>query len=146
MGWGPRPAPQGGARGRTLILADTSAWIEFLRGTGSEANLRLRHLLGGDELATTDVVVMEVLAGAGDAAHRDRLRALLARCRFVPIEAPRDYEDAAEVYRMCRQAGETIRALTDCLIACVAIRARVALLHADRDFEAIARRAPLEIA
>lgn len=129
-----------------MILADTSAWVEFLRGTGSEANLRLRGLLGGDDLATTDVVLMEILAGARDLAHRDRLRGLLARCRFVPTEGTRDYEDAAELYRACRRAGDTVRSLMDCLVATVAIRARVALLHADRDFEAIARHGALELA
>jgi predicted nucleic acid-binding protein len=129
-----------------VILADTSAWVEFLRATGSDANLRLRALIEGDQLATTDVVLMEVLAGARDDGHRDRLRALLARCEFVPVTGPRDYEDAADVYRACRQAGHTVRALTDCLIASVAMRAGVSVLHADRDFDAIARHAPLEIA
>ena len=97
-----------------MILADTSAWIEFLRGTGSRANLRVRGLL--------------------------------ARCEFVPAEGPRDYEEAAELYRACRRVGDTVRALTDCLIASVAIRTRIGLLHADRDFDAIARHAPLELA
>jgi predicted nucleic acid-binding protein len=126
-----------------VILADTSAWVEYLRATGSEVNLRLRGLIEGDQLATTDVVLMEVLAGARDDAHRDALRALLARCEFVPTVGPRDYEDAADVYRACRQAGA---ALTDCLIATVAMRAGVSVLHADRDFDAIARHSPLEIA
>jgi predicted nucleic acid-binding protein len=129
-----------------VILADTSAWVEFLRATGSDANLRLRALIEGDQIATTDVVLMEVLAGARDDGHRYRLRALLARCEFVPIAGPRDYEDAADVYRACRQAGHTVRALTDCLIACVAMRAGLSVLHTDRDFDAIARHAPLEIA
>ena len=129
-----------------MILADTSAWVEFLRATGSEANLRLRGLIEGDQLATTDVVLMEVLAGARDDGHRDRLRALLARCQFVPIAGPRDYEDAADIYRACRQAGHTVRALTDCLIASAAMRAGLSVLHADRDFDAIARHVPLEIA
>jgi predicted nucleic acid-binding protein len=129
-----------------VILADTSAWVEFLRATGSDANLRLRALIEGDQLATTDVVLMEVLAGARDDGHRDRLRALLARCEFVPVIGPRDYEDAADVYRACRQAGHTVRALADCLIASVAMRAGVSVLHADRDFDAIARRVPLVIA
>ena len=129
-----------------MILADTSAWLEFLRATGSEANLRIRALIEGDQLATTDVVLMEVLAGARDDGHRDRLRALLARCQFVPIAGPRDYEDAADIYRACRAAGHTVRALTDCLIASVAVRAGLAVLHADRDFDAIARHVPLEIA
>jgi predicted nucleic acid-binding protein len=129
-----------------VILADTSAWVEFLRATGSEANLRLRALLEGDQLATTDVVLMELLAGARDDGHRDRLRALLGRCEFVPVTGPRDYEDAADVYRACRQAGHSVRALTDCLIASVAMRAGLAVLHTDRDFDAIACHAPLEIA
>ena len=34
-----------------MILADTSAWVEFLRGTGSDVNARLRDLLDRDELA-----------------------------------------------------------------------------------------------
>ena len=129
-----------------MILADTSAWVEFLRATGSDANLRLRALIEGDQLVTTDVVLMEVLAGARDDAHRDRLRALLARCEFVPITGPRDYEDAADIYRACRQAGHTVRALTVCLIASVAMRAGLSVLHTDRDFDVIARLAPLEIA
>jgi predicted nucleic acid-binding protein len=108
--------------------------------------VRLRGLIERDQLATTDVVLMEVLAGARDDAHRDRLRALLARCEFVPTAGPRDYEDAAHVYRACRQAGDTVRALTDCLIASVAMRAGLAVLQADRDFDSIARHAPLEIA
>ncbi|HYN52433.1 MAG TPA: PIN domain nuclease [Thermoleophilaceae bacterium] len=127
-------------------MADTSAWVEFLRGTGSDTHVRLRGLLEHDELATTDVVLMEVLAGARDDTHRDRLRGLLARCEFLPTDGPRDYEDAAELYHACRRAGDTVRSLTDCLIASVAIRARLALLHADRDLHVIARHAPLQIA
>jgi predicted nucleic acid-binding protein len=42
--------------------------------------------------------------------------------------------------------GETVRALTDCLIAAVAIRTGVSLLHSDSDFEALARQTPLQLA
>lgn len=88
-----------------MVLADTSAWVEYLRGTGSEANVRLRELIEGDELATTDVVLMELLAGARDNAHRDELRGLLARCEFVATDGPRDFEDAAELYRPAVEAA-----------------------------------------
>jgi predicted nucleic acid-binding protein len=129
-----------------LILADTSAWIEFLRGTGSEVNLRVSDLLKARRLATTDVVVMEVLAGARDTGHRNRLRRLLLRCEFVATQGPRDYENAAEISRACRKGGDRIRWLTDCLIASVAIRTELPVLHADADFEAIARYTPLALA
>ena len=130
-----------------MILADTSAWIEYLRATGSAVHLRLLQLLRtGAPLAVTDVVLMEVLAGAADDAHQDRLRRLIARCEYLPVEGPSDYLQAAQLYRSCRGQGVTIRRLPDCLIAVVAMRCGVAVLHADRDFDAIARCAPLEIA
>jgi predicted nucleic acid-binding protein len=128
------------------ILVDTSAWIEFLRGTGSETHQRVRRLIEEEAtLATTDVVLMELLAGARDDGHRDGLKRLLRRCEFLPIAGPVDYEDAAEVYRTCRKAGVTVRRLTDCLIAAVAIRHGAPILHRDADFDAIARRLPLEV-
>jgi len=129
-----------------VILVDTSAWIEFLRGTGSRVHRRLRGLLdAGDRLASTEVVVMEVLAGARDDAHLQGLRRLLFGCEFLPLTGLADYEDAASLYRQCRRTGKTLRSLTDCLIAVVAIRAGAELLHADRDFETIARYSALRI-
>jgi predicted nucleic acid-binding protein len=127
-----------------VTLVDTSAWVEYLRATGSTTHRAVRRLLDRDEPAyTTDVVVMEVLAGARDDDHRDRLRRLLARCEHVPVEGLDDFEAAAELYRTCRRGGETARALTDCLIAVVALRASLLVLHADRDFEVLERHTGL---
>jgi predicted nucleic acid-binding protein len=127
-----------------VILVNTSAWVEFLRGTGSAAGDAVADLLEArSELATTDVVIMEVLAGARDARDRERLRRLLARCEFVATDSPGDYEAAADLYRLCRAGGETVRSLTDCLIAAVAIRAGLRVLDIDSDFGAIARHAAL---
>lgn len=131
-----------------MILVDTSAWIEFLRATGSPTHLRLRDLLQRDEaLATTEAVIMEVLAGARDPAHLDRLRrVVLGRCQVLSGHGLADYEEAATIYRHCRGQGTTVRRLTDCLIAAVAIRAGVPLLHADQDFDRIARHCRLQTA
>jgi predicted nucleic acid-binding protein len=130
-----------------VILVDSSAWVEFLRATGSQSHLRLRSALQeGAELASTDVIVMEILAGARDEADRDRLRRLLYGLTFLPVEGPADYETAAELYRLCRRGGETPRKLTDCLIAVVATRNDAELLCDDADFVAIARHSPLKLA
>jgi predicted nucleic acid-binding protein len=130
-----------------VILVDTSAWIEYLRGTGSRTDRRLTDLVeGATELATTDAVLMEVLAGARDAQHRGELRRLLARCSYLATDGPGDWEVAADLYRICREAGSTVRALTDCLIAAVALRAAVPVFHADADFDALARHAGLATA
>ncbi len=130
-----------------MILVDSSAWVEFLRATGSPSHLRLRSALQeGAGLAWTDAIAMEILAGARDDSDRDRLRRLLYGLEFLALEGPADYESAAEIYRLCRGGGETPRKLTDCLIAAVAIRNDVELLCEDVDFLAIARHAPLRLA
>jgi predicted nucleic acid-binding protein len=129
-----------------VILVDSSAWIEFLRATGSAVNLSLRSALQqGVALASTDVIVMEILAGARDDTDRDRLRRLLYGVEFLAVEGPTDYEQAAELYRACRAGGETPRKLSDCLIAAVAIRNDAALLCQDSDFLTIARHSPLRL-
>jgi predicted nucleic acid-binding protein len=130
-----------------VILVDSSAWIEFLRATGSPVHLRVRSALEqGLALASTDVVVMEILAGARDDADRERLRRLLFGLEFLAVEGPADYEQAAELYRVCRAGGETPRKPSDCLIAAVAMRNDAALLCEDADFLAIARHSPLQLA
>jgi predicted nucleic acid-binding protein len=130
-----------------VILVDSSAWIELLRATGSPADRRLTSAIEtADPLATTGVVLLEVLAGARDEAHADDLRRLLGRCRFERLEEPSDYEAAAALYRACRRAGATVRRLPDCLIAAVAIRLAVPLLHQDADFDAIAAHTSLAMA
>jgi predicted nucleic acid-binding protein len=129
-----------------VILADTSAWVEYLRATGSPAHLRLRGLVAADgALVTTEVVAMELLAGAADDEELVRLRRLLGRFRLLPVEGLADYEAAADLYRRCRAGGESVRKLTDCLIAAVALRHGSAVLHRDHDFEVIARHAPLRV-
>lgn len=129
-----------------MTLVDTSAWVEYLRASGTAVHHQVRELLESDTpVHTTEVVVMELLAGGRDEAHTRQLRRLLLRCEFVSIEGLGDYEEAAALYRRCRRAGETIRSLTDCLIAAVAIRAALPLLHADRDFDALARRTELQL-
>ena len=126
-----------------MILVDTSAWIEFLRDTGSPVCQRVDDLLA-TEIATCDVVRMEVLAGAHDEQHLQQLRRLLARASTLPTE-PVDYDAAAALYRTCRQRGHTVRRLIDCLIAAVAIRGNVPVLHRDADFDILAQHSPLQV-
>ena len=53
-----------------MILADTSAWVEYDRATGSPADNRLTELITDARLLrVTEPVVMEVLSGARDDAR-----------------------------------------------------------------------------
>ena len=124
-----------------MILIDTSGWVEFLRATGSPADLALQQAMSGD-LATCDAIRMELLAGARDDEHLVALRRLLARATQLPTKT-QHYEEAALLYRRARAAGLTVRSLTDCLIAAIAVDYGTTLLHHDRDFTALAQVSPL---
>ena len=126
-----------------MILVDTSAWVEFLRDTGSPVCDEVDRLLA-HEVAVCDPVRMEVLAGARHESHLRSLRGLLARATTLPTESS-DYETAAVLYRRCRQRGETVRKLVDCLIGAVAVRHDVAILHADADLDVLARHTELAV-
>ncbi|MDP9387230.1 MAG: PIN domain nuclease [Actinomycetota bacterium] len=126
-----------------MILVDTSAWVEFLRDTDSTVCNRVDALLDHD-VATCDPVRMELLAGARDERHLENLRRLLAGASLVPT-GPADYEVAATIYRTCRRRGESVRKLVDCLIAAVAIREGLAILHADNDYDVLARHTALRV-
>jgi len=124
-----------------VILIDSSAWIEFLRDTGSPASLRVDELLG-TEIAVCEPVWMEILTGARDDRHLSDLRRLLASATHLATHSV-DFEEAAALYRICRRQGETPRKMIDCLIAAIAIRSNVPLLHADTDFDVLARHTAL---
>ena len=129
------------------MLADTSAWVEFLRSRTSPASERMRAALArpGD-LLVTDAVLMEVLAGARSEREWRDLRRLLARGEFVAAKTPTDWIQAAALHRRVRLTGRTISSRLDCLIAAVAIRVGAPVLAADADFAIIAEHAPLELA
>lgn len=117
------------------MLVDTSAWVEFLRHTGSFLDASLaRALRDGLPLAITGVVVQEVLQGCrGGEQARDVLR-LLAACRVADAVFPATYQHAAMLYRRCRHGGRTVRGTVDCLVAAIALEHNLPLLAADRDF------------
>jgi len=129
-----------------MILADTSAWIEYDRATGSEVDLRLRDVIAADgRLAVTEPVIAEVLAGARDDRRERDLRRLLGRFELLRFEAAVDFDGAVRIYRRCRGAGITPRGLIDCMIAAVALRHDAALLAQDLDLVRIADVMPLAL-
>ena len=123
-----------------MILADTSAWVEFDRATGSAVDQRLTTLIAVDgPVAVTEPVIMEVLAGARSDRRESDLRRLLARFELLPFDVVADFDGAARLYRRCRRAGVTPRGMVDCMIASVAKRHEATLLAYDADLERVAQ-------
>ena len=127
-----------------LILADTSAWVEYLRGTGSPTHLRLRQAIESEQVVVTDPVMYELMRGARPGDEEVLLR-LLGEQEQRSVAPFLDWVDAARVWRHCRSRGAPIRSGLDCLIAAVAIRTGLPVLHLDRDYDAIASCTPLRV-
>ena len=129
-----------------MVVVDTSAWIEHFRDTGSPvARTVVRLLRARADLGTTEVVLLELLAGARSDADAVALRERLKPFPVVALHGVAGFEAAAGLHRACRRGGETVRELTDCLIAAAVIAAGSTLLAADRDFEVLARHTPLRL-
>ena len=129
-----------------MILADTSAWVEYDRSTGSPADERLTELVtAGGPVAVTEPIVMEVLAGARSDKREDDLRRLLLRFGLLHFDAAADFDAAVRIYRRCRKAGVTPRGLIDCMIAAVAWRSGATLLAHDADLDRVARVIGIEL-
>jgi predicted nucleic acid-binding protein len=122
------------------VIVDTSAWIEFLRRTGSRSDRALRQAFkNASAIWLPEVVYREVLQGAGSVQHFLKLQTTLDE--LAPYISPDPFElarSASSLYARCRWQGITIRSPNDCLIAACAIEADVPLLHADRDFLTLA--------
>jgi predicted nucleic acid-binding protein len=123
-----------------LILADTSAWVEYDRATGSAVHRRLAGLIATDgPIRVTEPIIMEVLAGARTSDRESDLRRLLLRFPVLGFDPIVDFDGAAHIYRRCRQAGITPRGLIDCMIAAVALRHGAAMLAGDADMTRVGR-------
>jgi len=122
-----------------VILADTSAWVEYDKATGSAVDRRLTTLIAaGGPVAITEPVIMEVLAGARSDQRESDLRRLLLRFELLPFDVVADFDGAAHIYRHCRRAGVTPRGMVDCMIAAVALRRGATLLSHDVDMDRLA--------
>jgi len=121
-------------------LVDSSVWVDDLRG-----HLRITDYVRFDEIATCPIVVQELLQGVTSDAHWRTLWQTFSGTMM--LEESIDLElfvEAARLYRRGRSAGFTIRKSADCLIAAIAIKHDVPVLHADRDFDMIARFTSLQ--
>ncbi len=129
-----------------MILVDTSVWITFFNQARDPDAIHLRDLINrGTDLALSDLILTEILQGIQDEPRFNRVRAFLFDFPIFRARSVETFIHAAQLYRRCRQLGVTVRRTIDCVIAAVAIEDGLELFHDDRDFDAIARCAPLAI-
>lgn len=126
-----------------MILVDTSAWVEYDRATASSTDQRLTALIESSaDIAVTEPIIMEVVAGARDERREHDLHRLMNSFTLLQFDAGVDFDGATRVYLACRRSGITphrmVGGMVDCMIAAVAWRHRAEILAADADLERVA--------
>lgn len=128
-----------------MIVADTTVWIDFLRGRDTPGTTALRRTVADGLVLLGDLILLEILQGVRDDAQAARveraLRAHPVEAMLTPALAPK----AAANYRRLRAEGVTIRKTVDLVIGTFCIEGGHVLLHADRDFDPMRDRLGLRV-
>jgi predicted nucleic acid-binding protein len=121
-------------------LADTSAWSWSRRRAYPELRYAFDAALVDGELATCDMVRLELLHSARSATDFAEIREELAALPDCPIDKEQ-WKRALQVYeQLSAQGGASQRSVKhpDLLIAAAAEAADVTVLHYDDDYDRIA--------
>lgn len=118
-----------------MILVDSSVWIAHLRDNRTNATVKLEEAAIRGPLLVGDLMLLEILQGARDAAHAARVERGLRQYMVVPLLDADLVPRAARNYRKLRDLGITIRGTADIIIGTFCIEHHHVLLHDDRDFE-----------
>jgi predicted nucleic acid-binding protein len=122
-----------------MTMADTTVWIDLFAGRSTPQVAELESLIAGEaEICLCGAILTEVLQGIRDNAEYTRTESVLSNLIFLPM-AYSTFLLAADIYRLLRTHGITIRNSIDCMIAAVCIENDTQLLHNDRDFDYIAK-------
>ena len=129
-----------------MILVDSSVWIDFFRSADTPQVELLDAYLGSSRLAVGDLIAAEVLQGVRDEREYKLVKNALDAFEHVDLVGYELAVRASRNYRTLRDRGVTIRKTIDTLIATYCIEHKLALLHADRDFEPFAEHLGLKLA
>ena len=128
-----------------MIVVDSSVWIANLRGQDTAAVAKLRAIDDSDAILVGDLVLLEVLQGARDEAHAARIERAMRQFAIAAMLDEGIAVRAAANYRRLRSLGTAVRKTIDLIIATFCVERGHALLHDDRDFDAMAKPLQLHI-
>jgi predicted nucleic acid-binding protein len=126
-----------------MYLVDTSVWIHALRPTGNTGiQAKLKPLIVNEQTAVTEWILLELMTGL---VKSEQPASLLQWFTPVPrLSFNQEWWNTAwDLAGRLRRQGVTPSA-ADCLIATIAIKHQVTLIHCDSDFEAMKPILPLQ--
>lgn len=128
------------------LLFDTSVWIDFLnRKNTPSADLLEKNIQDDEQVFLTPTILQEILQGIRDDSKYEQIKETLSYFSVLELSHVPAAVAAAQLYRSLRKKGATIRKSNDCLIAHYAMEFKLTLVHADSDFDLIAKHSRLKV-
>jgi predicted nucleic acid-binding protein len=118
-----------------MIIADTSVWIDYVRGVQSIQTDLLDYELLHDRVATGDIIIVEFLQGFREEKDLKIAKRIMDRLEYYDFLGKEMAIVSADNYRKLRKNGITVRKTIDVIIATFCIEKGFELLHNDRDFD-----------
>jgi predicted nucleic acid-binding protein len=129
----------------TVVLVDSSVWIDYFNGVANWQTDRLDLLLDTEPIALGDLILTEVLQGFSRDADFRKAQSFLASLLCYELCGYNVCLQAAKNYRILRRKGVTVRKTIDVIIATGSVGLGFDLLHNDRDFDAMERLLGLKV-
>lgn len=128
-----------------MILVDTSAWIDYVKGVSAPHTDLLEFELSRNRIITGDLIIAEFLQGFRDEREYFQAKQIMDSLEYRDLVGKHIAESAAQNYRILKKNGITIRKTIDVLIATFCIENDIELIHNDRDFDGIEEKLGLRI-
>ncbi|MHB0896706.1 MAG: type II toxin-antitoxin system VapC family toxin [Spirochaetales bacterium] len=128
-----------------MIIADTSVWIDYVRGVESVQTDLLDYELLHDRVATGDIIIVEFLQGFREEKDLKIAKKIMDRLEYYDFLGKEMALIAAGNYRKLRKNGVTVRKTINVIIASFCIEKGFELLHNDRDFDPMEKYLGLKI-
>jgi predicted nucleic acid-binding protein len=128
-----------------MIVADTSAWIDFFNGVNASHTNALDYELLHSRVAIGDLIIVELLQGFRDEKQYKLVKQIIDNLEYYDFVGKDIAYKSAENFRILRKKGITVRKTIDVIIGTFCIENNFSLIHNDKDFEPIEKYLGLEI-
>ena len=120
-----------------MIVADTTAWIDYVNGVDAVHTNILDYELEHSRIVTGDIIITEFLQGFRNEKDYDTAKQMMERLEYHDFLGKENAIRSAQNYRRLRKYGITIRKTIDVIIGTFCIENGYELIHNDKDFDPI---------
>ena len=118
-----------------MIVADTSAWIDYVKGIDAPHTNLLDYELDHNRIITGDLIITEFLQGFRSERDYQAAKKIMESLEYYDFVGKEIALRSAENFRILRRSGITVRKTIHVIIATFCIESGFLLLHNDRDFD-----------